>query len=82
MKIVWDEIKRQANVEKHRLDFASLTEDFFLNAVIRPVKLARYSAMGRLADGTVTVIFLRLGSEGLSVISMRPASGKERKGLG
>lgn len=79
MKIVWDEIKRQANIEKHGLDFARLQEDFFLDAIIRPVKLGRYGAMGRLDDGTIIVIFLRLGSEGLSVISMRPASRRERK---
>ena len=81
MKIVWDETKRQANIEKHGLDFALLSQDFFLDAIIRPVKLGRYSAMGRLNDGTITVIFLRLGVEGLSVISMRPASRKERKEL-
>ena len=81
MKIVWDEIKRQANIEKHGLDFALLSQDFFLDAIIRPVKLGRYSAMGRLNDGTITVIFLRLGVEGLSVISMRPASRKGRKEL-
>lgn len=79
MNIVWDEIKRQANIEKHGLDFARLNQGFFLDAIIRPVKLGRYSAMGRLDDGTITVIFLRLGSEGLSIISMRPASTKERK---
>ena len=81
MKIVWDEIKRQANIEKHGLSFALLSQDFFLDAIIRPVKLGRYSAMGRLNDGTITVIFLRLGVEGLSVISMRPASRKGRKEL-
>jgi uncharacterized protein len=81
MIIVWDEIKRHANIGKHGLDFARLNEDFFLDAVIRPVKLGRYSAIGRLEDGTIAVIFLRLGSEGLSVISMRPVSAKERKEL-
>lgn len=81
MNIVWDEIKRQANIDKHGLDFARLDASFFLNAIIRPVKRGRHSAMGRLEDGTITVIFLQLGSEGLSVISMRPASRKERKEL-
>ena len=81
MKIVWDEIKRWANIEKHGLDFARLTEEFFLDAIIRPVRVGRYSAMGRLDDGMITVIFIRLGREGLSVISMRPASRKERKEL-
>jgi uncharacterized DUF497 family protein len=28
MQIVWDEIKRQANIKKHRLDFAALDECF------------------------------------------------------
>lgn len=35
-------------------------------------------AIGRLADGTVAVVFTALGIEGMSVISMRPASAKER----
>ena len=81
MKIVWDEIKRQANIDKHGSDFAMLDEAFFVDAVIRPVRLGRYSAIGRMEDGTITVIFLRLGTEGFSVISMRPASRKERKEL-
>lgn len=29
-------------------------------------------------DGTVAVVFAALGTEGVSVISMRPASAKER----
>jgi uncharacterized DUF497 family protein len=28
MVILWDEPKRQANIEKHGFDFADLTEDF------------------------------------------------------
>ena len=32
----------------------------------------------RLADGTIAVVFAALGTEGVSVISMRPASLKER----
>lgn len=38
-------------------------------------------AIGRLADGadgTVAVVFPALGVEGVAVISMRPASQKER----
>ena len=34
MKIVWDEPKRLANLEKHGLDFADLNETFFDNAVV------------------------------------------------
>ena len=78
MRIVWDERKRLANLDKHQLDFADLTVEFFLDASIVPAKLGRLIAFGRLADGTLAVIFVRLGSEGLSVISMRPANAKER----
>lgn len=79
MKIVWDEIKRQANLDKHGLDFADLTEDFFAEATIVPVKDRRSKAIGRLADGTVAAIFVTLGTEAISVISMRPANRAERK---
>ena len=79
MIIVWDEPKRLANIDKHGLDFADLSLDFFDHAVIRPAKRSRLQAIGRLADGTVAVIFVRLGTEGLSIISMRPANIAERK---
>ena len=81
MQIVWDEIKRQANIDKHRLDFAVLDAEFFETAIIRPVRLGRYSAIGRLENGAIAVIFLRLGTQGLSIISMRPANKKERMEL-
>jgi uncharacterized DUF497 family protein len=32
-----------------------------------------------LANGVITVIFILLGMEAISVISMRPASRKERR---
>ena len=79
MKIVWDENERRSNLDKHRLDFADLDDAFFERAIIRPVRLGRYSAMGRLADGTIIVIFVHLGTEGLSIISMRQASRRERR---
>ncbi len=79
MKIVWDEIKRQSNLDKHGLDFADLTEEFFLSSVIVPAKKGRQMAIGALADGVVATVFIRLGREGLSVVNMRPASAKERK---
>lgn len=78
MKIVWDEPKRLANLAKHRLDFASLDLDFFAQAAIGPGKHGRLIAIGEL-NGVKTVIFIKLGSEALSVISMRPASPKERR---
>ena len=79
MQIVWDELKRLANIEKHGLDFADLYSEFFVHAVTMPVNRGRSKAVGRLADGTIVVIFLALGTEALSVISIRPARKDERK---
>jgi uncharacterized protein len=78
MIIVWDERKREANLVKHGIDFADVPADYFLSAVIRPAKLGRWSAIGRL-DGIIAVVFARLGQEGVSLISVRPANRKERK---
>jgi len=79
MKIVWDEPKRLANLEKHGLDFADLTEAFFLDGYFLPSRKGRWRGIGANAGGVVCVVFARLGREGVSVISMRPASVQERK---
>jgi len=78
MAIVWEESKRRSNLAKHGLDFADLDEGFFLSSMVVPAKGGRHMAIGRLADGVIAVVFAVLGSEGVSVISMRPASRKER----
>ncbi len=81
MEIVWDEPKRLANLDKHGLDFADLNEAFFDNALVVPShsKSKRWVAIGVSIHGVVVVIFARLGREGVSIISMRPASKNERK---
>lgn len=79
MKIVWDEPKRLGNLAKHGLDFASLDEGFFAEAAIFPAKQARWIAIGRLADGSIAVVFATLGTEAISIISMRPANRTERR---
>lgn len=79
MIITWDEPKRLANLAKHGMDFADLDLEFFETALIFPARLGRSKAIGRRADGTLVVIFAELGSEGISVISMRPASPAERR---
>ena len=82
MKIVWDEPKRQINLDKHGLDFADLTIDFFEAARVEPAKQDRFLAVGELNGvAVIAVVFRPLGSEALSVISMRPASRNERKQL-
>ena len=79
MLITWDEPKRLANRDKHGLDFAALSYDFFLGSIVTPARQGRYMALNRLDDGTVAVVFVTLGNEALSVISMRPASKAERR---
>lgn len=81
MLIVWDEHKRRANISKHGFDFAILTEEFFLRSVIVPANRGRKMAIGRLDDGTIAVVFARLGTQGISIVSMRVASAKERRVL-
>ena len=81
MKIVWDEPKRIANLVKHGLDFADLNEAFFDNALVIPSHNTskRWVAIGATIRGVIVVVFARLGREGVSIISMRPASRNERK---
>jgi uncharacterized DUF497 family protein len=81
MKIVWDEPKRVANLVKHGLDFADLNETFFDNALVIPAHNPgkRWVAIGVNIRGVIVVVFARLGREGVSIISMRPASRNERK---
>jgi len=79
MKIVWDEPKRQQNIAKHSMDFADLTIEFFEASIIYPAKEDRFVAVGELnGQIIIAVVFKPLGSEALSIISMRPASKKER----
>ena len=85
MLIVWDEPKRLENLRVHRLDFADARDRFdFADALIRPSYAGargelRFAATGLLDGDLVTLIFSRLGSEALSLISLRPASRKERR---
>jgi uncharacterized DUF497 family protein len=82
MKVVWDEPKRRQNIAKHGLDFAELSLAFFLDAYVGPAKEGRFKAVGELhGQIVVAVIFRQLGSEALSVVSMRPANRKERRRL-
>ena len=79
MRLVWDEPKRQQNVAKHGLDFADLTSAFFENASNEGAKSGRFLAVGEFEGMTIiAVVFRPLGSEALSIISMRRASKAER----
>jgi len=79
VRIVYDEPKRLANLDKHGLDFAALDAAFFENSLIIAARGNRFKAIGKHADGTISVIFAALGIEAISIISMRPAGVKERR---
>ena len=84
MKITYDENKRLTNIEKHfGLDFADLDMDFFEASTIIPSRDDRLMAIGEFKGQIIlVVIFKPLGSEAISVISMRHASRKERETYG
>ena len=79
MKIVWDEPKRLANLDKHRMNFADLNEKFFDQAFVLPALGNRHRAIGVNIRGVICVVFAYYGREAISIISMRPASSNERK---
>lgn len=79
MEILWDEPKRLTNLVKHGLDFADLGVDFFATAALDPAGKGRFVAVGEWAGIIITVVFRPFGAEAISVISMRPASRKERR---
>lgn len=79
MQITWDEPKRLSNIAKHGLDFAHLTYEFFLTADVRPFRNGRFLNVGLLGETLMIAVISRpLGSEAISVISMRRANPKER----
>lgn len=79
MKIVWDEPKRLTNLENRGLDFANLDMEFFAGAIVVPAKKGRFKAVGEFNGETLAVIFTPLGTEAISIVSMRHASRKERE---
>lgn len=78
VRIVWDSPKHRANFETHRLDFGIITLDFLADAIIRPAKTGRLQAIGLINGQPLSLIFSPLGTEAVSLISLRAASEKER----
>ena len=76
--IGWDERKRRINIEKHGYDFAALDTAFFEKAIQMPARGGRRRAVGDFHGRQIAVIYQPLGTEGISVVSMRSASAKER----
>jgi uncharacterized DUF497 family protein len=80
MKIVWDEPKRRSVLRERGLDFADVTIEFLAAAHIIASR-DRFKAVGMLRGQPVAVVYARLGSEAVSIVTMRPASRKERRSL-
>ena len=83
MRFVWDEPKRLSNLAKHGLDFADVEKGFdFDRAIVLPAKPSRAGAtrirlIGELnGEWLVAVIASALGSEAISIVSLRKASEK------
>ncbi len=79
MQVVWDEPKRLANIDKHGLDFADLSEAFFADALILPAKKGRWMGIGANLQGVHLRRFREAGERRHRWVSMRPAKANERK---
>jgi uncharacterized protein len=79
---IWDELKRLSNLAKHGLDFADVEAQFdFATAVVSPAKVHRFKAIGRFGRKVVVLVFRPLGTDAISLISLREASKRERRAL-
>ena len=85
MRIVWDEPKRLANIEKHGLDFEDVVFFEWSGALIDASRIEggrqRFKAVGYFGQGVTVVIYVELGREAISIISFRPANAKEKARL-
>ena len=84
MKITWDEAKRQANIEVHGYDFVDAERFPWDRAKVRETRRSRYGnrrfqASAPMDGQLVSIVFGTLGTQGVSVVSMRPAGKKERR---
>lgn len=67
------------DLDKHGLDFADLTPEFFSEALVVTAREGRLRAIGHLGERIVVTIFAPLGREAIAVISMRYGNSKEWK---
>ena len=79
MQISFDEPKRLQNLTKHSLDFLDIDIEYFIGSIVVPAKLGRFMTIGVLSGDVIATVFAKLGSQGVSIVSMRQASRKERK---
>lgn len=78
MKIVWDEPKRIANLDKHHLDFEDVVFFRWETAHIAPTHSNRMKAIGEFGGLVTVIVYAELGVEAISIISFRVAKREER----
>lgn len=82
MDFEWDENKRNANLQKHFLDFIDAPVIFYDDHITGSANMVdgevREIATGRIDDVLVTVVFTRR-SNAIRIISLRRASHGERR---
>jgi uncharacterized protein len=79
MPIVWDEPNRLINIAKHGFDFALVESEFdFGSAFYTTTRDGWVKAVGVFEGRLSVLVFLALGDEAVSLISLRIASKKER----
>ncbi len=77
----WDEAKRQANIDKHGIDFEAAKSFPWETAHIRLSSRRgepRYVATGYIGDRLFSVVYTYRG-DGRRIISLRSASPRERR---
>ena len=79
----WDETKRQANLEKHRIDFVDAIEAFNESVFIKPDNRKDYGeeriiALGIPHSSIVNIISTKRGAK-TRLISVRRANQEERE---
>lgn len=84
MNIFWDTPKLDANLKEHKLHFDLAYEFDWEDALYLPTYPGRDGrkrtiAVGEIVGLTYTIIFSPLGTEAISIISLRRASKKERR---
>ena len=81
MEYEWDEAKRRANADKHRIDFVAVREFEWEAAIVRPTirrRELRHIATGYIGARLHTLIFTeREGKR--RIISLRRSSRQEER---
>jgi uncharacterized protein len=84
MKFEWDQLKNQANIKKHELDFTDASKIFRLPLRVCPDQRQDYGedrwiGIGMLDGRIVVIVFIEIDNQTVRIISLRKALPDERK---